>query len=286
MPQLNQWATWTALITPFTEKGVVDLSSLELLLKRQEEAQNGVVLLGSTGEGLALDKATRRAVLNHACALDLSIPILVGVDGFRLQDVLAWMEECEELPIDGFMLVTPIYARPGKHGQLAWFKELLNASQKPCMLYNVPHRAGCDLHLDVICELKDHPNFWAIKEASGSIETFEMFCNEAPNLRLFSGNDDCIPDRAHGLVSVMGNIWPQEVNAYVKERSTQEVWKKAARLANQCNPVAAKRILYTKGIISSDYLKPPLSSKDGGDLSALSEVEEQLGIGRLKEVLQ
>ncbi|MEX2305521.1 MAG: dihydrodipicolinate synthase family protein [Waddliaceae bacterium] len=150
----------------------------------------------------------------------------------------------------------------------------------------MPHRAGSHLHIDVIRELKNHPNFWAIKEASGSIETFQLFAKEAPHVLLFSGNDDSLPKGAHGLVSVMGNLWPHEVNAYVKEKSSHENWKKAARLSNECNPVMIKRYLYEKGIISSDFLKPPLSPKDGGNLSALMEAEEQLGIGKLREALQ
>ena len=42
---------WTALITPFTADGSgVDYATLGDLLKRQDAAKNGVLILGSTGE--------------------------------------------------------------------------------------------------------------------------------------------------------------------------------------------------------------------------------------------
>ncbi|MEL0035339.1 MAG: dihydrodipicolinate synthase family protein, partial [Gammaproteobacteria bacterium] len=52
---LRDFPLWTALITPFTHNGDVDYDDLLTLLKAQEEAGNGIVLLGSTGEALNLD---------------------------------------------------------------------------------------------------------------------------------------------------------------------------------------------------------------------------------------
>ena len=53
---INEYALWTAIITPLDQDGLVDFVKLELLLKKQEEASNGVVILGSTGESLNLDQ--------------------------------------------------------------------------------------------------------------------------------------------------------------------------------------------------------------------------------------
>ena len=53
---LNDYPLWTALITPFSESGEVDYIALEQLVAEQQAANNGILLLGSTGEGLALSQ--------------------------------------------------------------------------------------------------------------------------------------------------------------------------------------------------------------------------------------
>ncbi|MCB0308507.1 MAG: dihydrodipicolinate synthase family protein, partial [Bdellovibrionales bacterium] len=50
---LNSQMLWTACVTPFNERGnAIDFKSLENVLKLQDEAENGILLCGSTGEGL------------------------------------------------------------------------------------------------------------------------------------------------------------------------------------------------------------------------------------------
>ncbi|MEH6818063.1 MAG: dihydrodipicolinate synthase family protein, partial [Pseudoalteromonas distincta] len=51
---LNDYSLWTALVTPFDQHGDVDYNTLTKLVSEQEAAHNGILLLGSTGEGLAL----------------------------------------------------------------------------------------------------------------------------------------------------------------------------------------------------------------------------------------
>lgn len=50
--QLQEFPIWTALITPFLDDGRIDFETLEQLVMTQSKARNGLLLLGSTGEGL------------------------------------------------------------------------------------------------------------------------------------------------------------------------------------------------------------------------------------------
>jgi len=166
---------WTALITPFDHRGEVDYASLMNLIRMQEEAGNGILLLGSTGEGLAICDDEKQKLIELVSSKSLKTPLMIGVGGHQLKQQLSWMQFCQKFPIDAFLLVTPYYARPEYCGQMKWFSQLLDSSQKPCMLYNIPKRSGCSLNQDAVKDLCSHPNFWAIKEASGSIEEFEHY---------------------------------------------------------------------------------------------------------------
>jgi 4-hydroxy-tetrahydrodipicolinate synthase len=286
MKDINSYRTWTAIVTPMDAKGAIDFESLGNLLHRQEAADNGVVLLGSTGEGLALSEEEKREVVRYSCQKRLKIPLVVGVGGFNLRQTLNWLSFCETQPIQGYLLVMPIYARPGAQGQFEWFKALLDAVKRPCILYNIPKRAGAELSFDVVAKLKDHPNFWAIKEASGDLKAFAKYHELAPKAHMFSGCDDLMPELAtigaYGIISVMSNLWPEATHRYIEdiivnnEQPPQAVWKKASQLSNNINPVSAKVYLHKKGLISSPILRPPLSALDVSNIDELLDYDQKI----------
>lgn len=275
---------WTALITPMKPDGSVHYEDLKRLLKRQENAGNGVLILGSTGEGITFSEEEKREIIKFTASQNLKTPIMAGVGGIRLETQLEWIDYCNELNIDSYLLVTPLYSKPGRYGQAEWFTALLNRSSKRCMIYNIPSRTGVKLPPEVLLDLKDHENLWAVKEASGSINDFKMFRNNIPELPLFSGDDALLPDFAEfgcaGLVSVAANVWPIETKLYVEKclsgdtDSLKPIWREAVKaLFSAPNPIPAKKLLHSKNEITNCALRPPLSERDLSDPSHLLDVD-------------
>lgn len=275
---------YTALITPFDHRGQIDFDSLITLLEKQQEAKNGILLLGSTGEGLAVTDDDKQRIVDFVCSQNLKVPLMAGVGGHDLVKQLEWISFCQNLHVDAFLLVTPYYARPGYHGQLNWFSKLLDHSEKPCMLYNIPKRAGCSLNVDVVNNLSSHENFFGIKEAGGSLEELKNYREAAPNARIYCGNDNLVWDYCRegcsGLVGVMSNIWPYAARRYVKDclrghrSDVVEAAEKASPTANCQNPLAAKMALYKKQLISTPHHLPPLDSKDLDNLDELMKTDK------------
>ncbi|MGY8877658.1 MAG: dihydrodipicolinate synthase family protein, partial [Pseudoalteromonas sp.] len=172
---LNDYSLWTALVTPFDQHGDVDYNTLTKLVSDQEAAHNGILLLGSTGEGLALTLKEQQAIVEHVCQLKPTVPLMVAVGGSNLKQQIEWVNYCNTLPIHSFLLGSPLYAKPGAIGQTHWFESLLNASAHPCMLYNVPGRSAVSIPAATIQNLQNNKNLWALKEASGSIAQFEAY---------------------------------------------------------------------------------------------------------------
>lgn len=263
---------WTALITPMKESGEVHFEDLEKLIRRQEEAGNGVLLIGSTGEGLALEDEEQKEIIRFAQRLDLHVPVMVGVGGFQIKKQKEWIKYCND-KVDAFLIVSPLYAKPGPEGQKIWFRELMDIADKPCMIYNIPSRTGVEIPPNVIDELSDHPNFWSIKEASGNLDDFQSFREMVPDIPMFSGDDGLMPflsvAGASGLVSVASNVWPKETAKFVEfclsgnTESLFPVWKHAVEmLFSAPNPIPVKVLLYEKGIIESPELRLPLTVSD------------------------
>lgn len=284
---MNDIQLWTALITPMKSDGSIHFDNLDDVISRQEEAGNGILILGSTGEGLALSDDEKKEIVDFVSDLNNSIPIMVGVGGFNLKTQTEWISYCNKKNIESFLLVNPLYSKPGLKGQIHWFKSLMDASEKPCMIYNIPSRTGVKLYPEVLQELKHHSNFWAVKEASGNIAEFQEFRKTVPAVPLFSGDDGLMPFFAaaggSGLVSVASNIWPNETKLYVEKclkgdtASLFPIWTDAVKaLFSASNPIPLKVLMKEKRLIETSVLRSPLTDEELSSTEHLRASDEAI----------
>ncbi|QDU71804.1 4-hydroxy-tetrahydrodipicolinate synthase [Mucisphaera calidilacus] len=283
----HETIVWTACVTPLSDNAeTVDFGSFERTLRRQEAAGNGILLIGTTGEGASLTSPEKRGIITWATGLNLSVPIMVGVPAYQYADTLDCVQWLYDTSVDALLVPTPCYTKPGRRGQHDWFRSMLDAAGRPCMLYNVPSRTGVPLPPETVSDLAGHPNLWSIKEASGSIERYEEFMQTG--VTLYSGNDDMMPQLgqrgAAGLVSVASNLWPDETNAYARHcidqtltTDQQSLWSRAiTELFRASNPVPAKRAMHALGLIDTPCLRPPLHPEDLDDLQPLLDLANQI----------
>ncbi|WNC69289.1 4-hydroxy-tetrahydrodipicolinate synthase [Thalassotalea nanhaiensis] len=289
--QLNDFALWTALVTPFDLNGAVDYDSLAKIVDDQQQAGNGILICGSTGEGLAIEQSEQLNIIKFICDLNPSVPLMVSVGGFNLPTQVDWIKACNDLPVHSYLLTAPIYAKPGVIGQTQWFSALLDAAKHPCMLYNVPSRSGISIPVKTVENLAEHRNLWAMKEASGDVNEFLAYATAAPKMKMFSGEDALIPYLAPvgavGLVSVCANAWPEATNLYVQKSLAGEganltpVWYNAiSSLFEEANPVPVKVLMHKQAVLNTPTLRAPLShlelESDNAILAADLDITEWL----------
>lgn len=298
---------WTACVTPFNYNGdSIDYSSLQRLLTIQAEAENGVVLLGSTGESLSLTDSEKRTLVEFVCKLKLSTKIIIGVPGVSLYQTLEWLDFCRGIPIHGYLMTTPIYAKPGIMGQTLWFEKLLEKAHVPAMFYNIPSRAGVSLYAETVRNLSSHEKFWAIKDSSGTVDTLAQYKKVAPNIEVFCGDDNMISGMAAcgsaGLVSVTSNVWPHVAHEYVKQcllsfqrvtlesrrkattqmtendvKSSTDIWQQACKaLFTASNPIPTKALLHDIGLIEHQTVRLPLSTEDLPSIEKLRQANKMI----------
>lgn len=270
----------TACVTPFLPDHTVDFLSLDALLSYQEEAGNGLVLFGSTGENLSLSIREKEEILSFACRKGLSVPLVVGVSGTSLHEASEWMRIARDYPIFGFLVTTPVYAKPGVYGQTAWLESLLDIAHKPVILYNIPSRAGVPLYVEAVRMLVDHPYCYGIKDSGGSLTSFLSYKPFHRQLVLYCGDDGLWPqmyqEGAQGLISVLSNMWAKEARAYVANCHhpvQSQLWEHTCRWLNQTtNPIAIKAILADQKKIAHFIMRSPLSVEDFHYHSSLPDV--------------
>ena len=282
----NEPKLWTALITPMNGDGSVDYETLQKLVREQEAAGNGILVLGSTGEALNLSSDEKKKIYEFVKNLETSVPLMAGVGGINLDETIKDLQYLETLNYDCYLMVTPLYAKPGTKGQIHWFNSLMNVVTKPCMLYNVPGRTGTSLQRDALVELKNHPNFWSIKEASGSTEEFKAYVDTIAPAPVFSGDDGMLPDYAKlgakGLVSVASNAWPSKTNAYVTKTLNGELtnpddWKNwSDTLFIASNPIPVKRMMFENGTLQTPVCRAPLTHEEISDAQILNDTNSRV----------
>ena len=212
----------TALITPMLEDGSIDYEAFGRIIDWQiEQGVNAIVSVGTTGEGSTLDDAEHKAAMKFTVdRVAGRVPVIAGTGSNDTAYAISLTEYACEIGADAMLLVTPYYNKATQEGLYQSFKLIADKSTKPCILYNVPSRTGCNLLPATVARLADHPNIVAVKEACGSIsQVAELAHAVGDKIDIYSGNDDQIVPilslGGKGVISVLSNIAPKQTHDIV-----------------------------------------------------------------------
>ncbi|KAF1707371.1 4-hydroxy-tetrahydrodipicolinate synthase [Pseudoxanthomonas sacheonensis] len=206
----------TALATPFTVAGELDLDGWRRLLQQQlDGGTQGLVVAGSTGEAAALTDDEYDLLLKTAVeAVAGRIPILAGTGQMNTAKTIAQTRRAAAGGANLALVVTPPYVRPTQAGLIAHYRAVADQGGLPVVLYNVPGRTGCDLLPETVAELVSHPNIVGIKEARSEPERMAaLLALRGDSFAVLSGDDPtacrAMLAGADGLISVGSNALPR-----------------------------------------------------------------------------
>lgn len=205
----------TALVTPFTDRGV-DYDRLAAALDRQAEGGTAaVVVCGTTGEAATLSEAERASIIEFTAVYTRSrMKVIAGIGGNDTLAAANAARRAERLGADALLLTTPYYNKTSSEGIVRHFAYVAEHSELPLIVYNVPGRTGVSCTPEHYARLAEIPRINGVKEASGDISLVSRtrhLCGDA--LNIWSGNDDqtlpMLALGAKGVISVASNIVPQ-----------------------------------------------------------------------------
>ena len=281
----------TAIITPLNEAGV-DYEQFSRLIDWQiAEGIDAIVAVGTTGEGSTLtDEEHKEAIRFCVERVAGRVPVIAGTGSNDVAYAIQLTEYACEVGADAMLLVTPYYNKATQKGMIESFRAIADASTKPCILYNVPSRTGCNLTPASCAVLAEHPNIVAIKEACGNISQIaELAALVGDKMDIYSGNDDQIVPilslGGKGVISVLSNLMPAETSKMCKLFFDGEL--AAARklqldllplinsLFSEVNPIPVKAAMAAMGFCDN-YVRLPLTTMDPDkEAVMLSYMKEQ-----------
>jgi 4-hydroxy-tetrahydrodipicolinate synthase len=212
----------TALVTPFTEPGLVDFAALRALVDWQiAEGIDFLVACGSTGEAQTLDDAERERVVAAVAEVAAGrVPVMAGATSNDTARAVAETRRMSQVGADFILSATPYYNKPTQEGLYRHFMAVADAAGKPVCLYNVPGRTAVNLTPKIALKLAHHANIIGIKEASGDLkQVMDILGNRPEDFAVLSGDDwmtfAIVAAGGDGLISVTSNEVPAAMTALV-----------------------------------------------------------------------
>lgn len=210
---------YTALVTPFTEYGLVDEKAFADIVEFQiGQGIDGLVPCGTTGESPTLSHAEHdRLIKTTVDLVGKRVPVIAGTGSNATSEAVRLSKHAESAGVDGLLLVNPYYNKPTQKGLYLHFRTIADAVGIPCVLYNIKGRTGVNLETDTLVRLAtDCPNIIAVKEASGDLAQMKAVIARSPgHFCVLSGDDnmavDLVEAGGDGVISVASNLIPAQM---------------------------------------------------------------------------
>lgn len=204
-------ALLTAMVTPMTDDGDLDLDAAErLAVDLVDAGHDGLVLNGTTGEAPTTSDREKADLIRVVVrALGGRAVVLAGAGSNDTRHAVAMARHAADAGADGLLAVTPYYSRPSQDGVVAHLTAVADSGDLPVMLYDVPARTGLRLSADSLRRLGEHPRITAIKDATEDpVAAFRLM--PETGLAWYCGDDSLLLPflsvGAVGLVSMAGHL--------------------------------------------------------------------------------
>jgi 4-hydroxy-tetrahydrodipicolinate synthase len=276
----------TAMATAFHDDGSIDPDgTARVAAHLVDHGHDGVVVSGTTGESPTcsiaecgdLLRAVKDAVGDRAT-------VVAGVGTNATAHSIELARQAEKLGADGLLLVTPYYNKPSQPGILQHFRQVVDATDVPVMLYDVPGRTGTAIAPTTYARAAEWDRVVAVKDAVGDFARGVRIMRDT-GLAFYSGDDAAnLGWLAHGgcgVVSVAGHACGDQlrrlVDTFLAGDTAGALDAYRAMLpaidaimgVPNYGATTAKAALQLLGVLDNRNVRSPLVPLDDDELAAL-----------------
>lgn len=258
----------TAMVTPFTKTGEVDLEKVvnltEFLISKGVHC---LYPLGTTGEMLRLSVKERKQVAETVVKQAANrVTVFIHVGAMNEEDTIELAKHAYEIGADGIGVVTPMFFGANDNELETYFIKVANSvpNDFPVYLYNIPQCSSNDLTAEVAQKVAD-----SCKNVIGIKYSYPDYLRVNDYLNINDGNFSVLPgtDRlflaalamgCQGVVSGVSGVYPEpfvetynafKANDLEKARKMQKVAiQYCEALLNGSNMSYFKEALKLRGI--------------------------------------
>ena len=275
----------TAMATAFDADGEVDLEgTARIATHLVDHGHDGVVVSGTTGESPTTTVREDGSILAAVKdAVGDRAVVVAGVGTNATAHSVELAEQAAKIGADGLLLVTPYYSKPSPAGVLHHFRSVVEVSDVPVMLYDVPGRTATTIAREVYEQAITWDPVVAVKDAVGDfargVRLIEM------GYALYSGDDAAnlgwLAHGASGFVSVAGHVMGDELASMVRDFHAGDPVAALATFTRMLPAIdavmgpanygatTAKAALQLVGVLDNRHVRAPLVPLDDAEVDAL-----------------
>jgi 4-hydroxy-2-oxoglutarate aldolase len=182
------------IATPFDHHGEIYKAKVQHNVEKwNRTGLAGYVVCGSTGESVYLSTEEKLQLWDWVAEYASSDKVLLAGTGMEsVRETVALTNAAAERGYKAAMVRTPFYYKNllnNSNAQILYFRAVADQSKIPLMIYNWPQVTGIDISAEAVATLSQHPNIFAIKESSGSLEKcIQMIAEVKPGFQVLTGS--------------------------------------------------------------------------------------------------
>jgi 4-hydroxy-tetrahydrodipicolinate synthase len=271
------------MVTPFRSDGSVDEeAAVEIGRHLLKSGSHGLVVAGTTGEAATMDDDEHIGVVELiARELGGEGVVVAGTGSNDTRHAIHLTERATEIGPDALLHVNPYYNRPSRRGILRHYEEVCRATDLPIVLYNIPQRTGSDMSNDLLAELAQLENIFAVKQANADNLA------KIDGMQIYAGNDDLLADvldlgEAGGIL-VASHLFGDEMRRMVDEPERRREIDASLKDVYADMPVAplacaTKAALHLLGLLPCATPRLPYVELDDRELEVIRAMLEHHGL--------
>jgi 4-hydroxy-tetrahydrodipicolinate synthase len=211
----------TAMVTPFTPDGALDLDGACRLANHLVDSGNdGLVLNGTTGEAPTTTDAEKEQLVRAVVAeVGDRAHVVAGIGTYDTRHTVELARQAERAGAHGLLVVTPYYSRPPQEGLYRHFTAVADATGLPNVIYDIPGRTATPVQTETLVRLAEHERIVAVKDAKDDLGATSWVLART-DLAYYSGTDmlnlPLLAVGGVGFVSVVSHLVTSELRQLVE----------------------------------------------------------------------
>ena len=293
-PSRSFGSVGVAMVTPFTPSGEVDFDAARsLAVSLVDDGADLILLSGTTGESPTTHTPEKQKLIRQVKdALAGRAMVMAGAGSNDTAHAVRIGVASQEAGAEGLLINAPYYNRPSQEGVYQHINAVVEATDLPVMVYDIPGRTGVKITEETLARLAENPRVKAVKDATGDVEQgFRRM--ESTGLEYYSGDDGLnfawLTHGASGVISVAAHAdahsWRQMIRAVdAGDLASARTLARSLRplvhaiMGGGQGAVMAKEALHLQGRLPSPALRLPLVRAEEAEVAALREVLAASGL--------
>jgi N-acetylneuraminate lyase len=280
---------YSALPTPMKQGGEINSEVLKRLVDFEiHQGVDGLYVGGSTAESFLLTEDERKKIAEtvlHQAAGRVKVIVHTGSGGTDAAVRLS--KHAKEHGADAISSVPPIYFKYTTDEIISYYLDLIEMSDMPLVVYNIPAFTGINMTQGPIKELFKHPRVMALKHTNTNMYELERVLSQNPSLIGLNGYDEAfLSGLSMGAKGMIGSTVNFLAPKFIAIKNAYERGEPLEALKIQAKANEVIEIMVEVGVFNALKYVMTLHGIDCGVCRAPFKPLSELDQKRVKEVVE